>query len=355
MRLISRMAEVLQDERTFNEKLALALMIPMIYWVWGPTCPTKIHIGHAYALIVVGLLLVFMNLPSISMKAFGLYLSIWVTWIFSSAFADLIPAAIIRQTLETIILIVSAAVYFLIIYRGEMNIEKYRNWICSLTLTLCAVSFLLYYWKNLPAVAFHGNQNFFAAWCAIGLPFFFDRKWFYFIPIILWALVICMTTTAFIAAMAGTLYYIYPRAKHIRRDVANSLMLVIIPAAFWYAFVYHPFINSVRFEYWKDVIQIACSKWHIFLFGVGPGVLWRLGDMIHSEYFYGLFYFGTIGLVLYFFIIKSVPRSDEYRELYASFVAVLVDMIGNHVFHTTPTAVLSIVPIALLFRLRRNI
>ena len=389
MQLINRITDAL-DDRTMNEKLALALLVPIIFWVWGAT----IHTGHAYAVIIAGALLVFMMLPSIPLKVFGFYLAVYTAWIFSSACAKLMPGEILGQTSDSVLLIMAAAVYFLIIYHGKMEIEKYASWICSVTLVLAVMGIAMYYLKNLPAVAFLGNQNFLAAWLAIAFPFFirqgeyryfvkprfyfprswwgrfFDHKitmWAVCVPILLLTFYLCQTTTAFVAAMAGTAYSLWPQIRAAKLKISIPICAVIGGVVIYYAFIYHPFIRSPRFGYWKDLLLDLSSGWHFsnswpfvtvttgwhyLFFGVGPGVLWRVGDMLHSEYAYGMFYFGIVGLVFYAAIIATVPRSN--RTLYASFIAIIVDMIGNHLFHTAPTAILSIIPVALLFRIDRE-
>lgn len=316
----------------------------VVFSVWG----TTVHYGHAFSLVIGAVMLAFFLMPSIPMKVFGIYLSIWATWIWSSAFAGIIPQEVVTQTASMIIFIVSGLIMFLIAWRGDAPKEFYLNGICAIALTLSILGILQHHLFGHSPIGTTGNQNFLAAFVAITLPLCFRGNWIYTIPILFWTLIICHTTTAFVAAMIGIAYLLWP---YIQRSLSRGVLplcIIGIAGVAYYSFVFHPFIHSERFAFWQDAIGIILSHWYLMLFGVGPGILWQPNNMLHSEYVYMLFNFGIIGLILMAAMILSVPRTD--RTLYASFITIAIDAIGNHLFHTAPTAILSVFMIALLFR-----
>lgn len=328
------------------EKMALALFGIVVFAVWGKT----IHYGHAFAVVVGAVCLVFWMLPSLWFKAFGVYAAIWGAWIYSASFSGQIPEEMITQLSGDLLFILAGGIFFIVFLRGGMPVKAYARIISGIALILAICGLYQFHIIEMVPVATLGNQNFLAAFLAVSVPFFVIIGWWLALPVILWALIICKTTTAFIALCAGLLYLAWPLIRK-SGTVAVLTATPIICAGYWYAFVYDPFLSFApgsRFDFWLDAWRTISTGWATLLFGVGPGIPWRAGNMLHSEPVYIGFNFGLIGLGLILGAVLAVPRWN--RPLYASCVIAAVDSLGNHIMHTAPSAILSLIPIALLLR-----
>jgi hypothetical protein len=103
---------------------------------------------------------------------------------------------------------------------------------------------------------------------------------------------------------------------------------------------------------WIDGIQKITHSWESILFGFGPGIQWKAGDQLHNEYLMTVWNYGLIGLTFLIGFIVTIHRQN--RWLFTAFIILCVDMIGNHALHTTPTALLAVVIIALIERERNE-
>lgn len=330
----------------YIEKAAMLVMLLVVFALWGGKTQ---HYGHAFMVIIGAVFLLSLAMPSKWMAAFGAYLSVWCAWMYSSAFSGLYFIELASQLSDTVLFIIAGAVFFIFVCYGTASTGFYKNWICGFSLALSLIAILQYYHFNLRVVGTLGNENFLAAFVAISLPLFVRRKWLYAIPLIILTLILARTSTAFVAAMAGVIFYLWPTIKRMNEGLLIALAMAVSIALLSYTFIYHPSIlGSDRYMMWLDAAKVISLHWHTFIFGVGPGVLWLAGDMLHSEYAYMYFNFGTLGLVILFGIMKSIPNSD--RALYASAIVIAVNMVGNHLFHTGPTAIEATIIIALLFK-----
>ncbi|MEN6464513.1 MAG: hypothetical protein ABFD62_04965 [Syntrophaceae bacterium] len=344
MQLINKIAGAFGN-RYFPEKTAVASMALVLFWIWGPT----LFYGHTFALVIGAVLLTFLSLPGVPFKIFGIYLAVWCGWMYSAAFVETIPIEMIIDLSSELLFIVAGSVFFLTVLRGRFPICYYQHWLCIFALVMAGIALSQYHFFKIPSLGTIGNQNFFAAYTAISFPLFFRRGWIWWTPILLYCLIVANTTTAFVAMLAGVGYYFYPQLREIQKKAAALVLALMIGAGLYYGLVYHPSVlTSERWDMWADAVNKISSHWYLMLFGVGPGVTWKVGNALHSEYAYMLFNLGLVGLLLMGAIMKSIPRAN--REFYAAFVVIAVDAIGNHVFHTAPTALLSIVVIAILFK-----
>lgn len=322
------------------ETAALWLMALSVFFLWGPTQ----HYGHAFLVVIAAVVLAFLALPSVWAKTFGVFLAIWCAWIYSSAFEGLYFPELEGQTSDFILLITGGVAFFLTVYAGKRPLAWYQGWICTLSVILAAIGILQFLKFDMPAVALLGNQNFLGAWLAISLPFFLAGKWRFAAPLVVFALILTHTSTAVAAALAGVCWYY----------LGFKGFLIAIPAGayYFYGVDNSQLMTSDRIGFWLDAVNTISGHWYTAAFGVGPGVPWRPDNMLHSEYAYMIYNFGGLGLALMAGWMVSVPRNEQV--LYASFIAAAVDMIGNHVLHTAPTAILVIVIVALIYRKGRR-
>jgi len=308
--------------------------------VWGP----NVHYGHAYMFVVIGLVALAVMTKNIIIAAFGLYASVWFAYIYAAAFLGIIPDEAVMQSIDTLVFIAAGLAVYSIVKNGKTSARKYMNAICLLSIILSIIGLIQYFYGQQAARATLGNQNFLAAFLAISSPLFLRKKWWVALPVIALAIHTAHTSTAIIALFVGLGFYFWK---------LRGAVIATIPGLLYYAIIdNHSLLQSERYSFWLDAVNKISNQWNTIIFGVGPGIYWQPGNMLHSEYVYLVFNFGIIGLLLAAaFICKTfaVVRVPN-RHLLAAFVIIVVDCIGNHLFHTAPTAMLAIVIIALMGR-----
>ena len=352
---------------------------------WGQ----NIFFGHANTLMLSATLILFLckyeNNYELSgwIKSMGVYLSCWMAFTFLMVFLGKFPQILSMAMIEAVFFIFAGLILFLSIYRGSLSLSSWLNIICiaataqallavSQTFGFDPVRLLLEKVVDVHGqmafttpVGTMGNQNFLAAFLAISLPFFFRatwvdlgksrRKgsccllrlpigWYLAIPIIVYALILTKTTTAIGAAIIGSVYFFFGW-----KWACGS----VLPAFVIYAIKFNgTILTNARIQYWLDAINSTTSSWQTFMFGWGPGITWKSGNMLHSEYINAFFNYGLIGLIIMVGYIVSVHKMN--KMLLSAFIVLCIDMIGNHALHTVPTAVLIITIIALLERQKQE-
>jgi hypothetical protein len=344
---------------------ALLILLPL--GVWGST----VHYGHAHSLIIFAVIGMGLIMPNQWMRLFMYYLAGWLAYATAGLFLGFLTSnhTITAYLLEGSVWTALGAVVFALIYYGRIKNETAFNILCVTAVIQAglgvAQSFgynpIFDFYRALVAVTSHlppnaatgtlGNNNFLAAYVAIALPFFFRRRWCYFLPLLIICLHVAVTTTAAIAAIAGAAYYFYPQVRGQLRSIALA-GAAVAGCCIYYAFIYHPIIGNNRPDMWLNGIQKVAGSWQSIMIGYGPAATWKPGDELHSEYVMALFNFGAVGLGLVAAYIVSVFRAMEKidRRLMAAFVAICIDAIGNHLMHTIPTALIVIAILAMIER-----
>jgi hypothetical protein len=280
-------------------------------------------------------------MENIALSTFGIYLACWLAYLLTCGFRNLIPEEILVQSLDGSLFIIVGMAFYIAVRRSTTRIESYMNGICLLTLILSFIALIQYFLAHGDPGATLGNRNFYAAFMAITLPMFFRKRWYKFIPVLVLGLIIAKTSTAIAAALIASAFFMWGW---------RGAGVAIIPAVTYYLVFKLP-VHSVslgaRLDYWTDALGKMSNSWQTFLFGVGPGVYWQFQNELHSEPVYLLFNLGIIGLLIVAaYIFQSFRKSGD-RRLQAAFLAVVIDSFGNHVMHTTPTALLAIIIFAL--------
>jgi len=324
----------------------------------------NVHYGHFHALILAVMVFCAFAVPNTWLRSFLLYATGWVAWLMVNLFIGRY-ATTTNMSLVLIdgsFYLLLGAAFFIAVCYSDMKDETLFNAICIIAIIQAVLAILQFFGVNpffdfvrrfvkvtseLPATAAIGtlgNNNFLAAFCAISLPFFFRGKWFYGVPVIALSLIFAQTTTAFVAAAVGAGYFFYPRIR-FKKTVLGALA----GAGLLYAFIWHPFLNNPRFEYWLDGIRQITGSWASIIFGFGPTSKWRSGDELHNVYLMVWWSYGIIGLGILIRYILTVAR--ENRLLFSAFIIACIDAIGNHgVAYTVPTAMLTITIMALIER-----
>lgn len=355
-------------------RFLIALLILLPFGIIGE----NVHYGHFNTLLIFSLILLGLCLPNKYLTFFILYVAGWLSYQHIMAFLGLIAFKVSPSLvlIEGTIFLTLGMIIFLAIYHSSYKINTFLNAFCILAISQAIFGITqAYYFDPIPlwlgkivkvttelpahaATGSLGNNNFLGAFLAISIPFFFRKKWYYFIPLILLGLYVCHTRTAAIAAIVGIAYFAWDYLSIKSREKSEILLNVLIIAValilvtvYWFLIENRQLIGE-RPGMWMDGIQKTTSSWKSLVFGFGPNAIWKVGDQLHNEYVMTFFNFGLIGLGLMLAYIKGIYR--DHRLLFTAFIILCVNMIGNHALHTTPTALLAITIIALIEREKRR-
>lgn len=305
--------------------LPFGLAIICLAGGWG----SNIYSTQAMIMVIVAFCALFLCLGDWIVGALGVFMAVWYTVLYVT---ELVEPVIIA---DSITLIGFGMVVYSIVRLGKTSVTVYLDTIIAVALVLSVLGIFGHYHGN-PSVATLGNQNFLGAFLAIAAFACFRKRRWYFLALILPALWLCHSSTPIAAFCAGLGFYLWKW---------KGLALGVIPGAAYFFLLdggIHIVNGSERFDFWLNAYEYLTASWWTVLVGFGPGIPWNPGKgMLHSEYVNLAWNLGIVGLIivgLYFW--RSLKSGN--RILTAMIIAVLVDGIGNHLMHTVPTAVLSI-------------
>ena len=270
------------------------VLLPLM-WI-SPGLPVR---GQLIFFMAIALAVISVALKNNWLKAFGCYIALSVigSWMLAMYY----PKAGLRAFLTTDQAIYLTCGYVLLVFISISNIdtETFYKWICIGAIVQCLIAipqqfeiFPFVWFMNFigirtinplvsKAVGTLQNSNFFSAYIAISLPFFFRKKWRWFIPVIVVHLLLSASTTAVISAAIGTVV------------VFNIWWVLILGLIGAYAFAWYDgtmsklivselLEQSPRLGFWKEAMgNIKTVK--EFLFGHGLGFSWGRGFNLHNE------------------------------------------------------------------------
>ncbi|PKN20893.1 MAG: hypothetical protein CVU71_03690 [Deltaproteobacteria bacterium HGW-Deltaproteobacteria-6] len=322
----------------FDDRLILAGLFAVALWVWGP----NVFYGHAHMLIVFGVLALSIMAMDKAIFAFGAFLAAWFAYFYSAfSVGKIVFDETIIQAIDSLIFFMVGLVVYIVVKFGRTENKSYYNAICTISIILSIMGLIQYFYGHQMARATLGNQNFLAAFLAVSTILFFRKKWWMFLPLIIGVLFLTHTSTAIAAICVGVGFYVW---GWIGAAVSINFGMV------YFMLFKTPDSLIARIEYWTDAFNKVSAHWYTFVFGVGPGVYWQPGNMLHSEYAYLLWNFGIIGLLIVVAYIVRTFLTIKDRMLLSVFVVILIDSIGNHLMHTAATAMPAIIIIALMDR-----
>lgn len=308
-----------------NEPIAIFGLFAVSLTAWGP----NVFGSQAFMMCVVAMVAIACMTEDIVVAAFGAYCALWFAYIQFSASMGFIPREAIIQAVDTMQLIMAGIVWYLFVRGSKVSPDLYMDGICVLSVILSIIALIQVLMGGVPTATL-ANQNFLAAFLAISTVFFFRGRWQWALPLIIMVLYLCKTSTAVLAICVGIGFYFYGW---------KGTAAAIIPAGLYFLIIKTPTSLHERIGFWADAFNKVSTSWQTLIFGVGPGIYWQPGNMLHSEYVYLLFNFGIIGLVLALLYILGASKRNRF--IYSAFLVCLVDGIGNHLLHTAPTAMLA--------------
>jgi hypothetical protein len=322
------------------EHAIIAGLAAVCFAHWG----ANVFYTQAFMMGIVALIALSLWTRDGIVAAMGIYISLWLIFLHIGASKGWLPEEGFSQAIDSLVWITVGMVSYNIVRCGKkVSLETYLYGIVSLAVVLSLLG-LLGILTGRPAVGTLGNQNFLGAFLAIsGIACYSLRKgWIPLIPIVA-CLIATHTSMAIGAFLIGTGYFFFNVYGVIAGGIAGAAYFLIFKTSE---------SMMIRADYWTDALQKISGSWQTIVFGVGPGIYWEWGNMLHSEYVYIVWNLGMVGLLLVGLYIWRSCREINNRVIFAMFIAVLVDGIGNHLMHTAPTAMLAIIVFGLKDKLR---
>lgn len=320
----------MQQIKLDDRFLPFGLAIICLAGGWG----ANIYSTQAMIMVIVAFCALFLCLRDWIVGAYGVFMAIWYTVLYST---QLVEPVIVANSSA---LIGFGMVIYSIVRLGSTEIDGYLDVIIFIAVVLSILG-IFGHLHGKPPVATLGNQNFLGAFLAISAFACFREKRWYFLSLILPALWICKSSTPIAAFCCGLGWYLW-RWK--------GLALAVIPGAAYFLLLdggANAKTVTLRMDFWRNAYEYLTASWWTVVVGFGPGIPWNPGKgMLHSEYVNLAWNLGIVGLVIAGLYFWRALKSGQ-RILTAIIVAVLVDGLGNHLMHTVPTAILTVMVIGL--------
>lgn len=308
---------------------------------------------------------------------FLLYVAGWFSYWLSGHYVGMFGIELVWTGINEIMVLISFTIIYYSIVTSRKELHWWFNFICVSVLIQALIAICQHWWFNpiesvlslvttvdyssygnkTTAAGSLANTNYLGAFLAVGVVFFARRRWWPIMLIVLYALALTTCRAAIIAVIfVGTFWAVKYSWKFDRWiKYVFGIVLGLLVAASCYAAVRHPGSLIVRYnEFWLGPARVWVSSWHTFLFGVGPGVLSRSNNFLHSEPIAMIWNYGLIGLSILTAYIISVLIKLRHPLLLSAFVIILIDMQLNHIFHIPTTALLCVFVMALIQKQMRG-
>jgi len=343
--------------------------------------PGIVHVGHQFFLVLTTLVIMGILIKNRWLRVMFAYIALWQLIIFVSGFLalDMFSRRInpqVGQGFSQVSFAISAAIIFKWASESKIKLTTVYNFICVTVLIQMLIAIFQLNGIdpvfNLLAKLFKvarkldpsfatgtlGNNNFFAAYIAITLPFFFRGKWRWFIFPIAAFLLTTTTSSAVFAVLTGIAYYYrdisLPQYKIGKkwRYLIGAILLILL--CFIYTTVADvPFWKSPRFGMWsKGLNKVYSGGIGRIVFGLGPGASWGSRGTLHNEWLSLFFHYGLMGMVLLTGFVVNMYKGNKI--LFTAFVIASVNALGNLSMHLAPSAFLIIMIAGLCEREKYN-
>ncbi len=338
----------------FQKAIPVLFIAALPFFVWGG----NILQGQMNGFVFLSLFAAGLLMPSLWLKIIGLVATAWLGLAYAAAFVGTFPVV---PFIDASLILFFGLTFFLFVFHMDISFDTYAGIICASVLIQASLGICQWLWfdpvSTLIAyvvkvggetgfrtpVGTLGNPNFLGAYLAISLPFFFRSKWKWCLPVIILGLCAANSSTAVIAAIFGTAYFL---------GGWMGFYIGVIPAVVYLmGFSGKAVLGNERIPFWMDAVQKVCHSPASFLFGFGQGTTWQIGNQLHSQYAATLFSFGFVGLSCMIAYIVTVSRKN--KTLFTAFIILCINMIANHPLHVVTTAILAITIMALCERDRK--
>ena len=345
---------------------ALYLLLPFGFLSYG-----MVHEGQHLAFVLAAVVVIGLLITNRLVSAFYFYLAVWMLFAMLYRLFFQLPPSVFPLLMNEVAFFAAGGICYIAVSRSKIGLETFYNAICAgaVVQSLMAISqslgfdpvlwFLRFFVNADPLLdpttmtGSLGNPNFLAAYLAISLPFFFRRKWCWFIPVLAVVLYCSKTTSAFVPAVIGVAYFYHEFIFRgpFRWHYIVGAVLVVVGVSLGYAIFNHtPFYSNPRWSDWSDVLLIWSKSSFAVVFGMGPGAMWSKPYPMHNEWLECLYQFGTIGFSLLAAYVVSIWRGN--KMLFTAFLIAAINIFGNYAIHLSPSAFLIIIVAGLIERER---
>jgi len=325
--------------------------------------PGVLHFSHKIAFMIMAKCFMATKIKNVYVKLLLVYISVWeVAFLINKTYIEKVYSQHTTTLLSIGFLYFIAGVVFYVVSESKRDPEFFYNAICIAALaqvTLCIfqlfrVDPMVMLLKSLietkqlygkfDTVGSLVNRNFIGAYLAISLPFFFRKKWCYFLPAVI--LILFCTKSFFAVGAAAVALFVYFKKWYL---VPGGLMAVILYEKFIDSNI---LLNELNFKnkgtrLYDYIKTYQGAEWGFFdyIFGQGAGYS-VLKYPLHSDIITIFFWFGILGLILSFGFIRSIISSNKI--LMASMCAALFNMSGNYPASLAPIAFLILIVFGLM-------
>jgi hypothetical protein len=379
------------------------MLLPFMIILMAAPLSSKIatiHISHHYAFFIFGVIMMTTFIRNRWIIIFVAYACAWTLFILiMTVMHQEIPQQVTKNAFDALTFLFVGVLIYSLVIQSKIRNEIFYNLVCVSALIQAAIALLQFvgfdpilfiinsgFHKALPLLDGRtltgtlGNNNFLAAYLAISFPFFFRKNWFYGLIVIIPCLILGNTSAAVIPAIIGTIFFLFPKIKALRKGYEGGAFIdfiwwaVIAGLMFsgtYYALVYHPSIldttsETARWNLWAIALKQILHDPLTLICGFGPGAGWGKPFPMHNEWLQGTHQYGAIGLVLmagyavnafrgkWITDVNFASFQKPDRILLAAFLIALINMLGNYSLHLAPSAFLIIIIAGLIERDKEN-
>lgn len=342
----------------------LFLLMPFAFISYG-----HIGAGHRFFFVLSATILIGILCNNKWLSLFIGYVVVWQLYLFLVNTYNLYPSEQHIYGFPQMIFILSAACVYVATLKNKLTNEWFYNAICIAAILQACLA-ICQYCGFMPVydlladntktvtglsktaiVGTLGNNGFLAIFLVISLPFFFRKYWYWFIPAILFLLIISSTKTAIIALGVGCIVYFYNKVR-LKFIILSTIGIVIT------YLIYENQVRGlsdlflsmkIRYEFWLSAVKQLDTPVKV-IFGLGPGAQWGKSFPMHNDWLTIYHKFGLIGIGLTGGFLTTIYTGN--RRLFSAFIIACVCMCGSYPLHLAPQAFLIIMIIGLMARER---
>ena len=317
--------------------------------------------GHYLSFLIGALIVLSTMIKNLPVRLFLYQSAVWCfilqVWVLINPFVGLVASRSVGMILN---LILGFSIY-VAVAKSKISKEAFFNIICigaiiqSLIALLQAVHADPVFWlvSQFASIEYGcqeglgtgtlRNTNYLAAYLAISAPFFFRKRWCYFLPVITYLLLTLNTTTAIVAVSVGLVAYFRQWWVLTLASLGAFVFMCFIDS--------NPVLESPRFTIWGNILRQLLAHPLEMVFGYSPGAQTGYSFPLHNEWLELFYRWGVIGVFTAAMYIKGFFGFVQYnRILTSALVVAAVNCLGNHPLHLAPSTFLIMIIMGLLER-----
>jgi hypothetical protein len=204
-----------------------------------------------------------------------------------------------------------------------------------------------------------GNSNLLASYVAITSIALCRKKWRFFLPFPVCALIIANSMMGYATFLCGAIYFVLSHSIYFKKSWAYFAAAVAMITVYFTGI--HG-MDSYRFKAWGTLFEMVDLP-H-FLFGKGPGWFYQHGIVIshheimmqeHNAFLSAFNMFGIIGIALLIpSFLRYLTLKDSNKIFPAILFAAFINSYGHFTLHQSTVAIIIIVTASICLAEGRN-